>query len=225
MFLGRVGSFNRGPAEEEKAQVEREEKGHGDLREKGHRDEHSPPPKYPPHETWHSRPEDQLSRSQTPCKPDSRKPHTQDTSQVFLGPEFCLQTIKGHSEPRQPVKLSDHWAIRPHRNGTIDVMAELFPLSQLRQVGPAGERDHVSKCKALGTSLGSTNPSPAPSLSLKVKPQSCRGALLVAWHHLAAMCFTSHSQPFLCLPQQNPGLHWLWAPARVISFLLSLSEH
>ena len=183
------------------------------------------PQRYHHTDTLHSRTEAQLCRSQTSRCADSGKLQFPHSKPVFLVPEFCLQTIKGHSEPRQPVKLSDHWAIRPHRNGTIDVMAELFPLSQLRQVGPAGERDHVSKCKALGTSLGSTNPSPAPTLSLKVKPQSCRGALLVAWHHLAAMCFTSHSQPFLCLPQQNPGLHWLWAPARVISFLLSLSEH
>lgn len=46
-----------------------------------------------------------MTRSQIPCQPDSRKLHLQDSSQVHLDQECCLQVIKGPSEP--PDSLSN----------------------------------------------------------------------------------------------------------------------
>ena len=44
------------------------------------------------------------------------KTSTQHSSQVFLGPEVCLPTSKGHSDHRQPVSLPHLGATRPDRN-------------------------------------------------------------------------------------------------------------
>ena len=68
-------------------------------------------------------------------------------------------------------------------------------------------------------------PSPTISLSLQRQPGSCKGAALALSRHLADMGSNSNSPPFLCLPQQKPGLHWPGPLARVIAFLLSLSAN
>lgn len=86
--------------------------------------------------------------------------------------------------------------------------------------GPQGP-----KCKFLGTPLTSHIPSPTISLGLQRQPGSCKGAVLALSRHLADMGSNSNCQPFLCLPQQKPGLHWPGPLACVIAFLLSLSAN
>ena len=42
-------------------------------------------------------------------QPDTSKLFSQNSYQVILGPELGLQTNKGDSNSRQPIKLSRHW--------------------------------------------------------------------------------------------------------------------
>ena len=58
------------------------------------------------------------TRSQTPRQPDLRKLHSQDSSQVHLDQECCLQTIEGHSEP--PDSLPNSLATGPPNQTGIE---------------------------------------------------------------------------------------------------------
>jgi len=67
---------------------------------------HTPPPKDHHMDTVHSQPGAWVSRRQAPQQTNSRTLHIQHSSQVFLGPEFCLQTSQGHSyQDRLPISL------------------------------------------------------------------------------------------------------------------------
>lgn len=136
------------------------------------------------------------------------------------GSRVYIQTSKGRSDPRWTVKLSNHWAIRQEFCDGRTNASSLVEANSARVGGTTYLYAHV-----LELPWASTNLSPTMYLRLEMWPGSYRVDLLVTWRHLVDICSNSHSQPGLCLSQQNPGLPWPGTIASVISFLLSFSAH
>ena len=101
----------------------------------------------------------------------------------------------------------------------------MCPLPALRQMGPQCQRHQVCQHKTLGTALRFYLSISNPILSLEMQTGRCKAAQLVIWCHLVDICSNSNSQPFLCLPRHNPGLHWPWALFSMISLLITLAVH
>ena len=98
------------------------------------------------------------------------------------------------------------------------MIAELHPLAELRQVEQQCQRHHENKHQAPSTCLkfhwSDTN-------LLEMRPGSHRGSA-AHWRPLVDIPSNSTSQPFLCLPQQKPGLRWPGPLASLMPLLLLL---
>ena len=144
------------------------------------------------------------------------------TSAVNAALKSKKQRNKGDSDPNQPVQFPSYWAIWAVRNWTWHALQNYDPFFEMRQIfqrfGGA-----LKPRTSSGPPFGF--PSPSPTLYLNPKVQSGRLQVGVCWCS-SAICWDmgskSSSQPFLCIPQQNPALLWPAAPASEISFSPSL---
>ena len=109
----------------------------------------------------------------------------------------------------------------------MDVMAGTWPFSELSDFRPQGQRHQVPKHKYPRTSLCFLHPTVSHhEISVwNCGPGAAGGVLLALWHLPTGLGSTSTSQSSLHTPQQNPGLHWPRALARVTPSLLCLSAH